>query len=163
MHKTETGAVAISYSQLPSLKMQGEKVLLRPNGTSVYMTQDLGTAFMRWDKFGADRMVYVVAEEQQGHFQTLFELLALLRPEMKDRFLHLSYGMVELTSGRMKSREGTVVDADDLMDDMQNLAAAATRKKSPELPEAEIKDRAEKIGLAALKFFILSCSPETTM
>merc|ERR1712072_159586 len=97
-------------------------------------------------------MVYVVAEEQRSHFQTLFEILALLRPEMKDRFLHLSYGMVNLTSGRMKSREGTVVDADNLMDEVRDLAA-----------EAEVLERAEKIGLAALKFFILSCSPESTM
>merc|ERR1719326_361502 len=101
------------------------------------MTQDLGTAFKRWDAFGAERMVYVVAEEQRAHFQTLFELLALLRPEMKDRFLHLSYGMVNLTSGRMKSREGTVVDADDLMDEVRDLAAAATFFE-PGLEEAEV-------------------------
>merc|ERR1711904_65805 len=108
-------------------------------------------------------MVYVVAEEQREHFKTLFQLLALLRPEMKDRFMHLSYGMVNLTSGQMKSREGTVVDADNLMDEVRDLAAGSTRKKSPELSEAEVMARAEKIGMAALKFFILSCSPESTM
>jgi len=82
---------------------------------------------------------------------------------MKDEFLHLSYGMVNLTSGRMKSREGTVVDADNLMDEVRDLAATSTRKKCPELSELEVIERAEKIGLAALKFFILSSSPETTM
>lgn len=75
MHKTASGAVAIGYDKMPLLKKTGEKVLLRPNGTSVYMTQDLGTAFMRWDKFGANRMVYVVAEEQREHFQTFFRFL----------------------------------------------------------------------------------------
>jgi arginyl-tRNA synthetase len=165
MHKNATGAVAIGFDKLPALKRKpdDEKVLLRAKGTSVYMTQDLGTAFMRWDKFNAERMVYVVAEEQREHFQVLFELLALLHPEMKDHFKHLSYGMVNLPEGRMKSREGTVVDADDLMDEMSNLAASKTRAKWPSLSEEDTKDRAEKIGLAALKFFILSARPESTM
>mmetsp|Transcript_98757 Transcript_98757/g.195793 ORF Transcript_98757/g.195793 Transcript_98757/m.195793 type:complete len:487 (+) Transcript_98757:607-2067(+) len=163
MHKTESGAVAIDYAQLPALKLQGDKVLLRGNGTSVYMTQDLGTAFMRWDRFGAEQTGYVVASEQREHFKTLFELLALLRPETKNKFTHLSYGMVNLTTGRMKSREGTVVDADNLMDDMRDLAAEATRSKWPELAEDEVAQRAEKIGLAALKFFILSSPPENTI
>merc|ERR1719265_1106855 len=163
MHKTDNGAVAISYSKLPSLKMQGEKVLLRPNGTSVYMTQDLGTAFMRWDKFGADRMVYVVADEQRDHFKILFEILALLRPEMKNQFQHVSYGMVNLTTGRMKSREGTVVDADNLMDEMKKLGCMKTREKWPELSEEEVHKRGETIGLAALKFYILSAPPGNSM
>merc|ERR1712066_782369 len=118
---------------------------------------------MRLDKFGAEHMGYVVASEQREHFKTLFEVLALLRPETKDKFVHLSYGMVNLTTGRMKSREGTVVDADDLMDEMWDLAADLTRKKSPELSQKEVAQRAEKIGLAALKFFILSSPPENTM
>eukprot|EP00931_Biecheleriopsis_adriatica_P055348 TRINITY_DN3269_c0_g1_i1.p1 TRINITY_DN3269_c0_g1~~TRINITY_DN3269_c0_g1_i1.p1 ORF type:complete len:692 (+),score=152.77 TRINITY_DN3269_c0_g1_i1:57-2132(+) len=163
MHKTANGAVAINYSQLPSLKMQGEKILLRPNGTSVYMTQDLGTAFLRWDKFGAEHMGYVVASEQREHFQTLFEVLALLRPEMKGKLSHLSYGMVNLTTGRMKSREGTVVDADNLMDEMAALAAESTRAKCPELSEEEVAERSEKIGLAALKFYILSAPSAAAM
>lgn len=163
MHLTDTGAVAVDYAQLPALKLQGEKVLLRSNGTSVYMTQDLGTAFMRWDKFGAEKMGYVVASEQREHFNTLFELLALLRPETKHKFTHLSYGMVNLTTGRMKSREGTVVDADNLMDELQEMAAQATSAQWPELSAEEVVKRAEKIGLAALKFFILSSPPENTM
>merc|ERR1711977_761521 len=97
-------------------------------------------------------MVYVVADEQRGHFKTLFEILTLLRPEMKDQLQHLSYGMVNLTTGRMKSREGTVVDADNLMDEMKKLGHAKTREKWPELPEREVQDRGDVIGLAALKF-----------
>merc|ERR1712216_916198 len=163
MHKTDGGAIAIDYAKLPALKLEGEKVLLRNNGTSVYMTQDLGTAFMRCEKFGAENMGYVVASEQREYFKLLFELLALLRPETKGMLVHLSYGMVNLTTGRMKSREGTVVDADNLMDDMRDLAAETTRGKWPELSEEEVAQRAEKIGLAALKFFILSSPPGNTM
>eukprot|EP00746_Dinoflagellata_sp_MGD_P154801 gnl/MRDRNA2_/MRDRNA2_85045_c0_seq3.p1 gnl/MRDRNA2_/MRDRNA2_85045_c0~~gnl/MRDRNA2_/MRDRNA2_85045_c0_seq3.p1 ORF type:complete len:682 (+),score=162.32 gnl/MRDRNA2_/MRDRNA2_85045_c0_seq3:107-2152(+) len=163
MHKTSNGALAISYDKMPALKMNGEKVLLRANGTSVYMTQDLGTAFMRWDMFGAEKMVYVVADEQQVHFKTLFEILTLLRPEMKDQLQHLSYGMVNLTTGRMKSREGTVVDADNLMDEMKKLGHAKTQEKWPELSEEEALERGEKVGLAALKFYILSTPPGNSM
>merc|ERR1712222_246597 len=108
-------------------------------------------------------MGYVVASEQREHFRILFELLSLLQPKMHGAFHHLSYAMVNLTTGRMKSREGTVVDADNLMDDMRDLAAEATRSKWPELAEDEVAQRAEKIGLAALKFFILSSPPENTI
>merc|ERR1712048_1200618 len=146
MHKTESGAVAISYDKLPGLKLKGEKVLLRPNGTSVYMTQDLGTALMRWNKFSAEKMFYVVAEEQREHFKTLFAILALLCPEMKDRLQHLSYGMVNLTTGRMKSREGTVVDADNLLEEVQALAIEATKDKLEKaLEKAKAKAGAESL------------------
>lgn len=192
-HRNSSGAVAVSYEKMPLLKLQGEKVLLRSNGTSVYMTQDLGTAVTRWDRHNADKMVYVVADEQREHFRILFELLSLLRPQMQGAFHHLSYGMVNLTSGRMKSREGTVVDADNLLDEVQDLATEATKQKiakavekakalackggnkapgedddededmMEELSEEEIQRRGICIGLAALKFYILNSPPQSTM
>jgi arginyl-tRNA synthetase len=191
-HRNATGAVAVSYEKMPSLKLQGEKVLLRSNGTSVYMTQDLGTAVTRWDRHSADKMVYVVADEQREHFRILFELLSLLQPKMQGAFHHLSYGMVNLTTGRMKSREGTVVDADNLLDEVQALAKEATKQKvakalekakaklalschtgvavdqeedddALELSEDEFERRGKCIGLAALKFYILNSPPQSTM
>jgi arginyl-tRNA synthetase len=189
-HRNATGAVAVSYEKMPSLKLQGEKILLRSNGTSVYMTQDLGTAMTRWDRHGANKMVYVVADEQKEHFRILFELLSLLQPNMQGAFHHLSYGMVNLTTGRMKSREGTVVDADNLLDEVQELATNSTKGKYAaalekaktkaassgveavgdddeddefDLSEEEIQTRGKCIGLAALKFYILNSPPQSTM
>ncbi len=158
--KLDNGAVGC---ELEKIGLKGTKVLLRADGTSVYMTQDLGTAVSRYEKFGAERMVYVVADEQNYHFQVLFGILALLRAELKGACKHLSYGMVNLPSGKMKSREGTVVDADDLLDELQGLAADKTRERWPELPPEQSEARARTIGLAALKYFILSVSPSTTM
>jgi arginyl-tRNA synthetase len=164
----DDGAVVFD---LEKIGKTGRKVLLRGDGTSVYMTQDLGTALQRFDEFGMDRMAYVVADEQAYHFEVLFGVLGTLRENLKGAFTHLSYGMVHLPEGKMKSREGKVVDADDLMDGMAALAAgeirnreeeAASRGETP-LTDAEIMARAESIGLAALKYYLLSFTPGATI
>ncbi|MCK3685441.1 arginine--tRNA ligase [Maribellus sp. YY47] len=142
-----------------------QKLLLRSDGTSVYMTQDIGTAKMRFNDYSIDKMVYVVGNEQNYHFQVLAILLDKLGFEWGKDLYHFSYGMVELPSGKMKSREGTVVDADDLMDGMTEVA----RNMSKELGKLESLsgDEAEKtfrmIALAALKYFILKVDPRKNM
>ena len=131
------------------------KVLLRGDGTSVYMTQDLYLAQKRYEDYHFDTMGYVVASEQQLHFQQLFKIMELLQRPYASKLYHLSYGMVHLPTGRMKSREGTVIDADDIMDEMNALAETEIRKRYQNLTEKEIHQRAEMIGLAAIKFFML--------
>jgi arginyl-tRNA synthetase len=148
---------------LEKLGLQGQKVLLRSDGTSVYMTQDLGTALERFREYDLDHMVYVVGNEQDYHFQVLFKVLGLLKPELEGRLMHLSYGMVLLPEGKMKSREGTVVDADDLMDEMETLAKEAVLERWPELDADEVDMRARAIGMAALKYYILDFNPRTTV
>ncbi|MBQ6015256.1 MAG: arginine--tRNA ligase [Bacteroidales bacterium] len=141
------------------------KLLLRSDGTSVYMTQDLGTAERRFAEYNLDSHVYVVGDEQNYHFQVLKLVLAKLGFEWADRIYHLSYGMVELPEGKMKSREGTVVDADDLIEDMY-LEAKATSEESGKLADIsdEEKDRLyHMIGLGALKYFILKVDPRKKM
>jgi len=138
------------------------KVLLRADGTSVYMTQDVGTAIDRFDRFAPDHMSYVVADEQDRHFRILFALLGKVQERLEGRLHHMSYGLVHLPSGRMKSREGTVVDADDLLNEATQLAAQATQAKWPQLSEDEVALRADRIGLAALKFFVLIHSPSAS-
>ncbi len=141
------------------------KLLLRSDGTSVYITQDLGTAQLRFRDFGVEKMIYVVADEQNYHFQVLFEILKRLQEPYAEGLFHLSYGMVDLTTGKMKSREGTVVDADDLIADV----IAEARKNSLErgelagLSKEEQEDIIRKIGLAALKFFIIKVHPKKRM
>jgi len=141
------------------------KVLLRSDGTSVYITQDIGTAIERQKEWNADEMTYVVGNEQDYHFKVLFLVLQRLGFEWANRCEHLSYGMVDLPSGRMKSREGTVVDADDLMDEM--LAAAKGRSelsdKLQELTEADKAVLFRQVGMAALKYFILKVDPQKRM
>lgn len=134
-----------------------QKLLLRADGTSVYITQDLATAMERWNDFAPSRMIYTVASEQDYHFKVLKAICRKLQLPFADGIHHLSYGLVELPSGRMKSREGTVVDADDLLEEMTATAARHSRQhgKISELPEAERQDLYRAIGLAALKFFIL--------
>ncbi len=142
-----------------------EKILLRADGTSVYMTQDIGTAMTRFSDYGIDRMVYVVGDEQNYHFKVLFEILQLLDQPYTDGLYHLSYGMVDLPTGRMKGREGTVVDADDLMAEVIETATKIAKEKG-ELSgysETERSDIFRKIGLAALKFFILKVNPKKRM
>jgi arginyl-tRNA synthetase len=141
------------------------KILLRSDGTSVYMTQDLGTARLRYEDFGVDKMVYTVADEQNYHFQVLFEILKRLGEPYADGLHHLSYGMVDLPSGRMKSREGTVVDADDLMDEViaEARQASAERDTTAGLSPAEQESIIEQIGLAALKYYIIRVSPHKRM
>jgi arginyl-tRNA synthetase len=141
------------------------KLLLRSDGTSVYITQDLGTAHQRYLDFGVDRMVYVVADEQNYHFQVLFEVLKRLGKPYAQGLFHLSYGMVNLPSGKMKSREGTVVDADDLIAEVIEEARAGAQDRGiiAELPAAEQESIIRAIGLAALKFFIIRVQPRKGM
>lgn len=149
------------------LKAEGldEKLLLRADGTSVYMTQDLGTAVMRYEEFKFDKLIYVVGNEQDYHFKVLFLILKKLGYEWANRLYHLSYNMVDLPSGKMKSREGTVVDADELISEMVEEA----RKLSVELGKLEDFNSPEALrlyeilGLGALKYFILKVDPEKRM
>ena len=143
-----------------------EKLLLRKDGTAVYMTQDIGTALLRFQDFpGLDRQVYTVGNEQEYHFKVLFLVLAKLGFEQAERCHHLSYGMVELPEGKMKSREGTVVDADDLMDEMFGIARdiAAEAGKLEGLNDAEQQDVFQRVGLSALKYFLLKVDPKKNM
>ncbi|CDN32660.1 Arginyl-tRNA synthetase [Mucinivorans hirudinis] len=142
-----------------------EKLLLRADGTSVYMTQDLGTALERYDEYHFDDLTYVVGNEQNYHFQVLKLILKKLGYSWADSIYHLSYGMVELPEGKMKSREGTVVDADDLMEAMVEEARAMSKElgKLDALTEQEQYDISKMIGLGALKYFILKVDPRKTM
>lgn len=142
-----------------------KKILLRSNGTSVYITQDLGTAEDRYRDFEAKRMVYVVADEQNYHFQVLFAILKRLEAPYADGLVHLSYGMVELPTGRMKSREGTVVDADDLIEEVikEAKAGAVERGESDDMSTAELAEIYRKVGLAALKYHIIKVNPKRKM
>jgi arginyl-tRNA synthetase len=146
---------------LANLKKQGygEKVLLRSDGTSVYITQDVNLAKVRYEDFKFDKLVYVVATEQNYHFKVLFEILKLLKYSFADKLYHFAYGMVNLTTGKMKSREGTVVDADNLIEDMTNLALKETKSRDKSLSSKELQDRAEKIALGAIRFYILKNDP----
>ena len=141
------------------------KLLLRGDGTSVYITQDLGTVEKRFDEYNLDSHVYVVGDEQNYHFQVLKLILKKLKFNFADNIYHLSYGMVELPEGKMKSREGTVVDADDLIDKMYEEAKAASEEsgKSVDLDESEKEKLYYTIGLGALKYFILKVDPKKTM
>ena len=141
------------------------KLLLRSDGTSVYMTQDLGTAERRFAEYSLDSHVYVVGNEQDYHFQVLKLVLAKLGFDWAERIYHLSYGMVELPEGKMKSREGTVVDADDLIESMYQEAKAASDEsgKLADLSEQEKDALYHMIGLGALKYFILKVDPKKTM
>ena len=142
-----------------------QKLLLRRDGTSVYMTQDLGTALLRHKDFGAERLIYVVGNEQDYHFKVLKLILGKLGFEWADKVYHLSYGMVELPSGKMKSREGTVVDADDLIDEMEKTAEEMSRErgKNDELTPEEQKHLYHILALGALKYFILKVDPTKNM
>ncbi|MBQ7143269.1 MAG: arginine--tRNA ligase [Bacteroidaceae bacterium] len=142
-----------------------EKLLLRSDGTSVYMTQDIGTAKLRFQDFPIDKMIYVVGNEQNYHFQVLSILLDKLGFKWGKGLVHFSYGMVELPNGKMKSREGTVVDADDLMAAMiaDAYEASKERVKQTEMPEEEAREVARKVGLGALKYFILKVDARKNM
>lgn len=143
-----------------------QKVLLRSDGTSVYMTQDIGTAILRFSDFpNISGQVYTVGNEQEYHFKVLFLILGKLGYEWAKQCYHLSYGMVDLPSGKMKSREGTVVDADELMQEMVEEAERQTRElgKIEDLSEQEKKELFEMVGLSALKFFLLKVDPKKRM
>lgn len=143
-----------------------QKLLLRADGTSVYMTQDIGTAILRFRDFpGIKGQIYTVGNEQEYHFKVLFLILRKLGYEWASRCYHLSYGMVDLPTGKMKSREGTVVDADDLMDEMVLEAEKQTRElgKLEDTTDEEARKLFEMIGLGALKFFLLKVDPKKRM
>lgn len=160
-YKREDGSVWIDLTD----DGLDEKLLLRADGTSVYMTQDLGTALERHNEFNFDDLTYVVGNEQNYHFQVLKLILKKLGYSWSDAIYHLSYGMVELPAGKMKSREGTVVDADDLMEAMIQEARtmSAEMGKLDGLTDEESYEISKMIGLGALKYFILKVDPRKTM
>ena len=153
-----------AWVDLEAHKMD-EKIVLRSDGTAVYMTQDIGTAMQRYSDFGIDKMVYVVGDEQNYHFKVLFTILGMLGEPYADNLHHLSYGMVDLPEGRMKSREGTVVDADDLVQEVIAEAKKANdeRGEIDELSAEEQADTLRKIGMSALKYFIIKVNPQKRM
>jgi arginyl-tRNA synthetase len=158
-YKAEDGAVMVDLEE----EKLDKKVLLRSDGTSIYITQDIGLAIYRNRDWSFDRLVYVVGSEQQYHFQVLFAILKKLGFPWASNLYHLSYGMVNLPDGKMKSREGTVVDADDLIDSLRDLALAEIRNKDREEAVGNSAEVAEKIALGALHYYLLSVSPERDM
>jgi arginyl-tRNA synthetase len=160
-YKKQNGSVWVNLTS----EGLDEKLLLRSDGTSVYITQDLGTAQKRYDEYSPDQMLYIVGNEQIYHFDVLKKVLKKLGREWSDKIYHLSYGMVELPQGRMKSREGTVVDADDLMDEMFETARKTTEAlgKTEDFTEEERNDLFNTIGLGALKYYILKVDPKKNM
>lgn len=160
-YKEADGSVWID---LTDVKLD-KKVVLRKDGTSVYITQDLGTAELRYSDFKASKMIYVVADEQNYHFQVLFEIAKKLKVPYADGLHHLSYGMVDLPTGKMKSREGTVVDADDLIAEVVLEARKNSEERGvlADLTDVERSEIIRKIGLAALKYFIIKVQPQKRM
>lgn len=156
-YKKEDGSVWIDLEK----EKLDHKLVLRGDGTSVYITQDIGTADLKYSDFKCDKSIIVVGNEQDYHFKVLFSILNKLERPYAAGNYHLSYGMVDLPSGKMKSREGTVVDADDLMDEM--IAAAKEKTdalgKTEGMPEAEVQQLHKDVGMAALKYFILKVDP----
>ncbi|MBD5295241.1 MAG: arginine--tRNA ligase [Bacteroides sp.] len=159
MYKKEDGSV---WADLTPDGLD-HKLLLRSDGTSVYMTQDIGTAKLRYQDYPIDKMIYVVGNEQNYHFQVLSLLLDKLGFKWGKSLTHFSYGMVELPEGKMKSREGTVVDADDLMDTMIANAHEASASRFEGMPEEEAAEIARVVGLGALKYFLLKVDPKKNM
>ncbi|MDR1410740.1 MAG: arginine--tRNA ligase [Spirochaetaceae bacterium] len=158
-YRAEDGAV---MADLSAEKLD-QKALLRKDGTSIYITQDIGTAIYRHRDWPFDRLVFVVGSEQQYHFQVLFSILKKLGFDWAGNLYHLSYGMVNLPEGRMKSREGTVVDADDLIDSLRDDALAEIREKEREEAVGAPADVAEKVALGALHYYLLQASPQKDM
>ena len=161
MYRKEDGSV---WADLTGEGLD-HKLLLRSDGTSVYMTQDIGTAKLRFQDFPIDKMIYVVGNEQNYHFQVLSILLDRLGFKWGKDLVHFSYGMVELPEGKMKSREGTVVDADDLMDDMVSTARSVSAElgKLDGLTDEEVARISEMVGLGALKYFLLKVDPRKNL
>ena len=161
-HKREDSSIWVNLSDVGL----DEKLLLRKDGTAVYMTQDIGTAIQRYKDFpGLDRQIYTVGNEQEYHFKVLFEILKKLGIEGADQNFHLSYGMVELPDGKMKSREGTVVDADEIMNEMAGTAGEMAEElgKTEGLSESKKNQLHKTIGYGALKYFLLKVSPTKSM
>jgi arginyl-tRNA synthetase len=161
MYRREDGSV---WADLTAEGLD-HKLLLRSDGTSVYMTQDIGTAKLRYQDYPIDKMIYVVGNEQNYHFQVLSLLLDRLGFKWGKDLVHFSYGMVELPEGKMKSREGTVVDADDLMDEMVTTArqVSAELGKLDGVTDSQADEIAETVGLGALKYFLLKVDPRKNM
>jgi len=151
--KTEDGAIFVRLKEKYNLE---DKVLIRSDGTSIYITQDIYLAYIKKKDFNYDKSIYVVGDEQIQHFKWLFAILDIL--SFKEDNFHLSYGMIDLPEGKMKSREGTVVDADDIISKVEKLAFEEVNKRYPSLSEEKKAYRAEIIGMAALKFYILKFS-----
>ncbi|MDR1306954.1 MAG: arginine--tRNA ligase [Treponema sp.] len=158
-YKAPDGAVMVDLEA----ENLGKKVLLRSDGTSIYITQDIGLAIYRNRDWPFDRLVYVVGSEQQYHFRVLFSILEKLGFPWAKNLFHLSYGMVNLPEGKMKSREGTVVDADDLIDSLRDMALEEIREKEREEAVENPGETAEKIALGALHYYLLSVSPGKDM
>lgn len=140
-----------------------QKLLIRRDGTSVYITQDLGTSKLKYDDFKMNRAIWIVADEQIYHFQVLFATLKKLGFAWADNCYHLAYGMIDLPEGKMKSREGTVVDADDLMNELFEMESAEIKERNVEIPAEDFNQTAEILALGALKFFILKFTTSTRM
>jgi arginyl-tRNA synthetase len=158
-YRAEDGAVMVD---LDAEKLD-KKALLRRDGTSIYITQDIGTAIFRHRDWPFDRLIYVVGSEQQYHFQVLFAILKKLGFGWAQNLYHLSYGMVNLPEGKMKSREGTVVDADELLDSLRDMALREIRDKDREAAVGDSLGAAEKVALGALHYYLLSVSPGRDM
>lgn len=160
-YKKEDGSV---WVDLTDAKLD-HKLLLRKDGTSVYMTQDIGTADLKYNDYHADKSLYVVGNEQDYHFNVLIEICKRMGKPYAEGMFHLSYGMVDLPSGKMKSREGTVVDADELMDEMYDTAKKLTEDlgKTEGFTEVEMHDLYETIGFGALKYYLLKVDPQKRM
>ena len=156
--RREDGAVIADLG-----KKMGEKVVLRSDGTSVYITQDIGTTLKKFEDYRPDAQVWVVGDEQILHFKQLFAIMEKLGYDWAKNLYHMAYGMVNLPTGKMKSREGTVVDADDLFDEMVKLAKDATLARCGDDIPTDIDERSEIIGLGALKFMLLKFNPKTTI
>lgn len=161
LYKKEDGSVWCDLSE----EGLDHKLLLRGDGTSVYMTQDLGTAVQRFKETSIQKLIYTVGNEQDYHFDVLFKILKKLGYEWAENLFHLSYGMVELPAGKMKSREGTVVDADDLMQEMYETAKEKAQElgKLETLSDEEKEKSYETVGLGALKYFMLKVDPKKKM
>jgi arginyl-tRNA synthetase len=154
-YKEEDGSVWVDLEGVGLDK----KIVRRSDGTSVYVTQDLGLAVERQKKFKADEFVYVVGHEQEYHFKVLFNIMKKLGYDWADNLHHLSYGLVFLPEGKMKSREGKVVDADNIIEEVKELAKGEIKKRKEDITESELEERAELIGMGALKFFLLRVTP----
>ena len=164
--KAEDGSVRVDVTEAVGKGKDGEdheKVLLRKDGTSVYITQDIGTAISRHNDWPFNQLIYVVASEQIFHFKVLFYILKKLGFEWADKLYHLSYGLVNLPNGRMKSREGTVVDADDLIDSLHADALKAIQERGREEDVGDADEVAEKVALAALHYYLIQVSPVKDM
>jgi len=158
-YRQDDGAIAVDLSA----EKLDKKILLRSDGTAIYITQDFGTAISRHGEWAFDQMIYVVGSEQQYHFKVLFVLLNKLGYRWAQDLYHLSYGMVNLPEGKMKSREGTVVDADDLIDGLRDMALAEIKEKEREEKVGDPAQVAEKVALGALHYYLLQVSPSRDM